>query len=609
MKKINLITFSKLAVGVMIAVGAVFVTGCTKDAKEDIAMPGEGTRVVISVGGINEGNSGSFNKIQAAAGNAVASDKSNELISADGFDVLITRPSSSVSQLGFKDKIRAAATSSDGLKAEVPMTNGNAYRVYLRKQGATTLESVALTSGTAGSIAVEKGATYEWFALSYNSTTAVPEANGTDVVLEDISSLLYAKGTFDVGTGEGDIVVPLAVVFKPRVTKAVIEINTLGLFADVASAEVTVTGLYAAPESIDVVSGELTGDNSTAQPISFNDFVAVENFGRQRLVAEAYVAGNADENITVSVSNLRVDLDNGDERDFGTATLTKQFLPEQAMEQNIVLNFIESPIITNRGGTTVSWARSNLYYEPGFNTYRFFHTNPFVSTEDVAVRDKSFFSFKGHIPRQFADADEANQKDPCALVYPAGLWKTPSDVELRSLTSTNGLIGDLLGNVLSVLFPAPGTTGATFGDNYIEYEIESGANPVYGEATNKLRFNYNGIQNNISVASGLVDLSLGQVGEVASIWSSDRVLDVDLLNLGIGVGAWGYLGATAPGVLLAIPPRPERAIGSRGAGLLNLDILDLGLLGSGFQNVRCVRDGSWDPEAGDYNPYPVLTDL
>ena len=74
MKKINISKFAAIA---LIAVGTVFVTGCSKEVGEETVMPGEGTRVVISVGGINEGNSGSFNKVQASAGKSAASAASN----------------------------------------------------------------------------------------------------------------------------------------------------------------------------------------------------------------------------------------------------------------------------------------------------------------------------------------------------------------------------------------------------------------------------------------------------------------------------------------------------------------------------------------------------
>src|SRR5690606_35020614 len=481
-----------------------------------------------------------------------------------------------------------------------PMPTGSLYRVYLRKQGDSNLTSPPFTAGTAGSISVEHGQIDEWFALSYNNSTAVPEATNNVVDIASGGSLLYAKGTFTVPTGSGDVVVPLNIVFKPRVTKVNIEINTMGMFAAATSATATVTGAYAAPDAIDIVTGELIG-TPAPQTITFANFTPVANTAGQRLIATAYLAGNTGENINVSVSNLKIQLDDNTTRDFGNASLSQSFAPEVGMEQNIVLNFLETPLTTNRGGTVVRWARSNLYYQDGaYNPYRFFHKNPYTQT--ATDQNKSFFSFRGHLPRTLANATESMQKDPCALVYPAGLWKTPTDQQLSSLTSSNGLVLDLVTDLLAAVFPEPGTSGATFGTNYIQYAVTNAPNPAYNDATNNLRFNYNGLQTNVSLVSGLINLNLVNVGKIASLWSSDRVADLSILE----VGAWGYLGSTAPARLIAVPPRPERAIGARSAGVLNIDLLDLGLVGSGFHNVRCVRDASWTAKSQEatYNPYP-----
>ncbi len=603
MKKINI---SKLAVIALIAVGTVFVTGCSKEVGEETVMPGEGTRVVISVGGINEGNSGSFNKVQASAGKSAASAASNGgVIEGNGFDVLITRPSSSVANLGFKDKIRAAASGADALKAETPMPSGNEYRVFLRKQGETALTSVGLKSGTPGSLAVDKGASYEWFAVSYNSTTAIPEpTSGTDIELSDLESLLYAKGEFDVADEEGDVVVPLAVVFKPRVTRAVIELNTRGMFAPIASATVTVEGLYAAPEAIDVVTGNLVGGGNS-QTIAFSEFVEVPNTNGLRRVATAVVGGNADEDITVSVSNLNITLDTDGNRNFGNAELTQTFAPEAGMEQNIVLNFLETPLTRSN----VGWARSNLYYSTGeYSPYRFFHTNPQTNAENT------YFSFKGHLPRSLASANEANQKDPCALVYPAGRWKTPTQAELGTLTSTQGLLSNVLGGILATL-----GLGQTPGMQYVTGEYlqanpaygsapTTGQNAAYGEntsATNNIRFNYNGLMVSVAAVETLIDLNLGDTyGGQAAFWTSQSVTDANLGGLLGGVvelGAWSFIGRDVSTLL------GRRVYGTQSLGVLNIDLLGgVNLVSSSLMNVRCTRNTAWDPTVADYNPEPVL---
>ncbi|RZF58874.1 hypothetical protein [Sphingobacterium corticibacterium] len=600
----------KFLIGTSIAMGIVFMAGCAKDAKQDIKeQEVGGTRVVLRVGDIDYGKGGPALKGKAGQTASVSSANKIEILESDGFEVLVSQREKGGKSSKMIGSRRNSGGSTNGLRAEA-MEEGFNYRIFIKEQGATTgFISEQFVSGETGSLPVEKGKIYEWYALSYNSTDEVPEGdeNGQVTVIAG-DGLLYAAGIFEVENADGDVVVPLTITFKPRLTRLVIELNTMGMFAPMAGADVSVSGLYVAPEAIDIVTGHFVGDTTENLSVAYEDFTDIAGAGGQRKVLTTSVAANAADGISVTVSGLQITLDDGSTRDFGTKAIVHQFTPEHGMEQEMLFGFIESALTTDRSGVEVQWARSNLYYESGeFNPYRFFHTNPFITASNTEDANKSFFSFRGHIPRQFASANEAQQLDPCALVYPAGRWKTPTDVELRSLTSTSGLIGDLLGDILSVVFPEPGTPGASFGSNYIEYVPSAGSDPAYGSATsatNRLRFPYNGLQTQLSAVSGLVTLSLGNVGETAALWSSDRVADLALIE----VGAWGYLGATAP-AQLGIPPRAARAIAGRSAGVLNLDVLNLGLLGSGFQNVRCTRNASWDPTAAGYDPNPDLSAL
>src|SRR5690606_18217611 len=154
-----------------------------------------------------------------------------------------------------------------------------------------------------------------------------------------------------------------------------------------------------------------------------------------RIAHTVNVAANASEDIAVSVTNLKITLDDDTERDFGTATMTQTFTPEPGMEQQIVLGFVESPL-THEG---VQWSRSPLYYEGNrsatsvaqlsHNPYRFYHTNPALN----ASNPEAYFSYGGAIPGRLAK--QTNPLDPCALVYPAGLWKTPSSTDLNAIKS------------------------------------------------------------------------------------------------------------------------------------------------------------------------------
>lgn len=593
---------TKLTAGGLLALGAVFATGCAKDANETILEEGVGTRVVVKVDGIADRETKSEKKMSTNSSSPSLGSNAT-LIEGSAFDVFVSNTNGSASK---SRKISSSKrnSSSNGLRAAA-MEDGIGYRIFLRKEGATELVSEPFTSGETGSIPVEKGATYEWFALSYNTENAVPEsdANG-EVAVEEGEGLLYASGDFTVADEDGDVVVPLNVTFKPQLTKVTVELNTQGMFAPIASADVSVTGVYSAPESINILTGEFTGDAETALSLDYSDFEEVSGSEGTRTIATAYVAANVEEDITVSATNLTVTLDTDAPRNFGTNALTQTFGPEPGTEQQIVLNFLESPL--TRGD--VSWARSNLYYSAGFNPYRFYHTNP--RTNDP----NSYFSFKGHLPRQLASANEADQIDPCALVYPAGRWKTPTQTELGTLTNTQGLLSNVVGGLLATLGLGE-TQGMQFQTGeYVQLDPDAnggrpateGQNPAYHENTNVLRFNYNGLMANIGVVEELINLELGSTyGAQAAFWTSESVTDANLGGLlggALDLGAWSFVGRDVQPLL-----GTRKIYGTQSLGALNIDLLgSLNVVSSSLMNVRCTRDNSWDPLADGYNPDPTL---
>lgn len=619
MKKTYMNVMGKLATGVLLALGAVFATGCAKDAKQDLNEDtGEGTRVVIRVEGIDNGQGAPVLKGKAGGATAASSANNAKLVEGDGFDVFVSQSNKIATRSNLAataTKRRSGSSSSNGLRAEA-MESGVSYRVFLRKSGETALVSEPFTSGTVGSIPVEKGASYEWFALSFNGTEEV--AAGTDgrVEIDDHNGVLYAKGEFEVGTGDGDIVVPLNITFKPQLTRVAIEINTMGMFAPIASADVSVTGVYAAPDAIDILTGDFEGNTETAVPVSYADFVNVDGntFG-DRKVAYANVAANATEDITVRVTNLKITLDNDEERDFGSAEMTQEFTPEPGMEQHIVMGFVESPL--THGG--VQWSRSPLYYEGNrnatsvaqlsHNPYRFYHTNPTLDENNP----EAYFSYGGAIPGKLAK--QTNPLDPCALVYPAGLWRTPTSGNLEVIKSV-GLSSVLealnlnVAGTLDVLVPVIALTAAPVVDavnvsgSAQEFDPQSGINPAYGGETssvNKLRFNYNGMVKDISVVEDLISLNLGNTaGRYGAFWTRDRAINIPIVA---GVGVLHYLGHQ--GSVSLLPPAPGGPKAYEASNALAIDLLGgIDVVKSSLMNVRCVRDGDWDPEAEGYDPNP-----
>src|SRR5690606_39040538 len=110
--------------------------------------------------------------------------------------------------------------------------------------------------------------------------------------------------------------------------------------------------------AIDITNGDFAG-TAEAVPVNFSEFADVVAGQGDRKVAYVNVPANSSEDISVSVTNLQITLDDATTRNFGDATMTQTFTPEPGMEQQITLGFVESPL-TYEG---VQWSRSPLYYE------------------------------------------------------------------------------------------------------------------------------------------------------------------------------------------------------------------------------------------------------
>ncbi len=606
---------NKLFLASFLALGTLAVTSCNKDKNQNGQEVPEGkSQLVVRIAGITDGNEEISTKASLTGSNASRS--SLKLTEGNSFDVISgidnEVPNISSSQSIAQPNLRASTG-----KHAAAMADGIRYKLFFyKKDGATYtyVKSAEFQALHETPVALEQG-TYKWVALSYNTTESVPDRSGADqvVLTQDNRDVIYANsGATDLVIGSSQST--LNITFQRIFSRIAIEVNTLGMFGPMTGTPtISATGGKAKTGTVNLSNGTVT--NLTAGTnISFTaaNFTNIDLTGTTlpagdsyRKVAYFYTAPEATaQSLNLTLSGLQIKTDVKGTRNFGTTQLNQSntIVPTAGTSKRFLVGVAESPLTYG----TVKWARSNLYYRTGgaLNTtpYRFYHTNPY--NPDV---NESFFAFKGHLPRTFANSVAAQQKDPCALVYPAGLWKTPTSADLNTVTSNTGLLDNLLTNILGGIIAPAGTSNATYGSNYIEYTTSSGVqSSVYPAETQKLRFYYNGTGAAVSAVTGLVQLNLGEVGETATFWSSDQLLSTELIGLNLaGVGAWGYMGNTAPagGVL---PPRPERALASKAAGVLNLNVAGLGVIQSKFMNVRCVRNTNWNGSAAGYDPMPAL---
>jgi hypothetical protein len=466
---------------------------------------------------------------------------------------------------------------------------------------------VQFTPGSEAPIQVPNGS-YKWVALSYNNTDAIPDGDASNnLVLPQNKDVLYAtSGATDITINSNTA--PLNITFNRLYARIAIEVNTLGMFAPINSATIAVTGQSAKAATINLATGALTvaatGGTPALTEVNFTNL----DGNAARKIAYYYTADETAQNLSVSVTNLKIQLDNSTERSFGTTALTqnKAITPVRGKNHRFLVGITESALTFGSGSGLAQWSRSNLYYKPGDATpYRFYHTNP--QTNDP----NSYFSFGAHLPRVLASANAA--VDACALVYPAGLWKTPTSAQLENVTSRGlgQVLGDLsLSNVAGIDLLvgvqdalAAAVINSTPAATYSEFTPTTGYNAAYGAATssvNRLRFNYNGYMNTLGVINNLITLQLGNTyGKYNAFWTSENLIGTPLINLGVKY----HLGHTIDPLIGSDTYKAYRTTSLLSAGLLGA----VSVINSPLMNIRCVRDATWATKsaAANYEPMPV----
>lgn len=632
----------------MLALPGTLVTSCSKETKTEI-VDTKGDKLTISVAGINESEASDPSGLKASVGKSKTRGGSTELFKFSDVDMAISVGSA----LPVKNARRSVMPSTKGgssgaSRAAADMDQGIKYVVYIY-DGTTLVASKELEAGTSGTIdGLDASKTYRWVAASHNSESSSPDLTpgAASLTIPQNTDLLFASGSLNIGSDPN-----LAITFDHALSRIGIELNTIGVFGEITgNPTVSVTGLNLSTGSINLLDGTITAGASYSPALTYADFQNVDPNFDDAKIAYVFTAAETQQNIVVSVQGLTVaHVDNIGSTTNRTyfangATFNSGITPEIGKSSHILMNVIESPLVTTYNGNTVGWARSNLYYRGnngGSRDYAFYANN------QQSARGDGYFGFGGTLPMRFAT--DATEGDPCAVVYPAGTWRQPTkadfsglvrgDIELNSLTDAIGPLGDvvdatgltglvniitnLLGNTVAMLVntAAPNSQLGPAPYNYGQYVIASGA-PAAGStnafgpassASNNLRFYYNGQIANINVlqevadGNGLLNVGLNDIsadisgiqiaslglplldsyGRSTALWTSEQGTSV--LDLA-GAGTWGYYGnAGRTFSLLGLGTRFHSA-NNTGELLNGVNLVGLDVLGTSFKNVRCVRN-------------------
>ncbi|WP_288811800.1 MULTISPECIES: fimbrillin family protein [unclassified Sphingobacterium] len=630
----------------ILALPATLITSCSKDSKTEI-VDTKSDKLTIAVGGIKTNNDEGVKRMGVSSSNKTAQPK---IYSFSDVDMAVSTDNTVPVKTTSANAARANGTAADAAPGVTEnMEQDTKYVVYIYS-GSTLVAAKELQSGIAGTIeGLDPAGSYTWVALSYNSKDDAPSltpASGA-ISLPQNKDVLYASGTVDLATSSN-----INILFNHAFSRIGIELNTIGVFGNITGEPVlSVSGLNLATGSIDLLTGAVTAGATFAPTLSYADFKNVDPLYNDSKIAYVYTASVATQNaIQVSLKDLDISHVDGSlaRRYFTTATnFNFTVSPELGKSHHLLLNVVESPLVTNYGGRQVKWGRSNLFYRGnngGGRNYAFYANN------QLTAKANGYFAFGSVVPGQFATTT-TNNGDPCALVYPAGLWKQPAkadfanmvrgDIKADELTGALGGLGqvvdatgltglvniitNLLGNVTSVLVntQAPNSSLApTSPYNFGQYTLASGANgaPTAGNsnafgdvnsASNRLRFYYNGQISNVNVLpllgnGGLANLGLNDIsvdianfqvvnlnlplldsyGRTTALWTNEQ--GANILGLA-GTGTWAYNGNAGRSFsLLGLGSRFHMA-NNTGELLNGVSVLGANVLSTSFKNVRCVR--------------------
>ncbi|WP_190310461.1 hypothetical protein [Sphingobacterium arenae] len=472
---------------------------------------------------------------------------SEKIIPFQSFDTQVSIKKGSLDQANtIVQSRRTGKVAAAGLKAaSAPMEDGITYRLLIYKEDGSFVSSTLLTSEVLGEITLDRGEKYNWHAVSYHNSDPIPDvdSNTPELDVPANTDLLYASGAIEVPAQAADETVSLGILFEHKYARIALEINSMGMFGDMNNVGLSISGVSGAESRINLSDGSLSNISSDPTTLSFDDFVNVDPLHADRKIAYIYTAVENPIDLEVRINALDIQLVNGQNRVFADlaqspAVFDFSLTPQIGTSYTATMNFIESFLVVN----TIRFARTNLYYHGGHNPYRFLPTNEHTNARNT------YFSFRGVLPGEYGNSLESG--DPCALVYPHGVWRTATFNNYRFIVP---------------VYPID-TYKVENGLGYVEYEDTQGSGAPY--SSDKLRFNMNGYGTAIGETNGEIEIDLTDTyGKIADLWTpfSDDYA-------GLGVFSYQATAATGDNTVKEL-----------------IDYQGDGAVITTFKNIRCVR--------------------
>ena len=443
-----------------------FCFSCSKENDPDgtAGQHGDGTSITFEISGIDNGtqvvdvNREQISKIHAASHSPQSilykkQEPVNEF--CDAVVSLSEVPTNAQTSKKVLSAIGSRSTGEHGVKlSSTDMPIGRTYRVVLY-EGGTQVATLNATSGTAFTFSgAFRNRVYTWFAYSYNNS--VPFTGNFDdanpnISLSGNSGLLYASGTITT-SNTLNYNNKLNILFKEKSAIIELVVDARGMFGTIGDIQVSnMTTGQLKNGVLNLRTGNFVSySNAPLVNRSNSDFVNHNTALSDQVRRTNFYTVDAQNQISnfkvnISTLTLRGDLypEWGDpivftNREFTVAT---PFTPQHNKRYRVTITLIMTPKTIGSGTSRTEWARGNLYVK-GSGTpsaeYRMrFHA---ASNAYGIVASGSTSEAKGEYLNwralsSGATAASSGTNDPCALVYPAGRWKMPTNTDITRLSS------------------------------------------------------------------------------------------------------------------------------------------------------------------------------
>ncbi|MHC8949433.1 hypothetical protein [Sphingobacterium hungaricum] len=333
------------------------------------------------------------------------------------------------------------------IAATTPMVSGRTFRVLIYNQSLTQLiVNQVVAVGTDPNIYIPAGVNYRWFAISLNSTGAVPDINGTgDIAANDLDNkdFIFDSGTISSVVGENY----LNIEFNRQMTLIEVDLNTRGMFGKInATSEIELGALISSTfESIvkkgkfNIFNGNFT-ELVNATPVTADQMTVVDPvYGNEMKRAYFYTARTTQitaQTLRLRLNKLAITLDDNSTRTFANNTLVpiphaSSLQLQKGRRSTVNVRLVESGVSV--GSSPNLWARTNMVYDANHpDKYRFRPNNNY----SVPSAQTEYWNFGVTVPT--ATPIASNLVNPCRLVYPANMWKLPHlEAELVAIGNPN----------------------------------------------------------------------------------------------------------------------------------------------------------------------------